>query len=154
MAMARPTTTAMISRTTTLLSLPRSGHGECYLGRPPGLLLEVDRHHRGLIGAGPQPGDGRTGFLRDFHRRATWLARSLQVDVIAEAQAGVGPGQRDPAGARPGSHRRQRGHRRAAVRVIPGVEPLRRVLLHDRRVDGRATPRRAGVRARAVAEGG
>src|SRR5436309_598554 len=48
-------------------------HGEGDLGGPPGLLLEVDRHHRGLVVAGPQPGDGDAGFLGDLQRRIARL---------------------------------------------------------------------------------
>src|SRR5690349_24166721 len=36
-------------------------HGEGDLGGSPGLLLEVDRHHRGLVVAGLQPGNGDAG---------------------------------------------------------------------------------------------
>src|SRR5271169_4097581 len=102
--MARPTTTAMITRSTTLLlqagfhwSVTAAGSrdGERYPGGRPGPLLEVDRHHRGLVTAWPQPGDGGAVGICGGHRGTAWLARRSQVDAIVDAKASIGPAQRD-----------------------------------------------------------
>src|SRR5215470_4417672 len=100
MAMARPTTTAMISRTTTYSFRARSGDGERHLGAPPRVFPEVGGHDPGHVAAGPQPGEGGAIMVRGGDGAVAQLARPAQEDKVADARAGVGPAQPDLAGAR------------------------------------------------------
>src|SRR6266568_6813521 len=138
MAMARPTTTAMIIRTTrspsesiswtvvasatTAGTRAGSGDSERHLSAPPLIFPEVGRHDPGHVAAGPQPGEGGAIMVRGGHRAVARLARARQVDEVAEAQAGIGPAQPDLAGARAGAHRGHGGYVRAAVPQAPRVE--------------------------------
>src|SRR5690242_1571133 len=107
MAMATPTTTAMISRTTrapsesvswtvaasaaTAGARAGSGDGERHLSAPPPIFPEVGRHDPGHVAAGPQPGEGGAIMVCGGHRAVARLARARQVDEVAQAQAGIGP---------------------------------------------------------------
>src|SRR5690242_11033905 len=156
MAMATPTTTAMISRTTrspsesisrtlaasatTAGARAGSGDGERHLSAPTLIFPEVGRHDPGHVAAGPQPGEDGAIMVRGGHRAVARLARPRQVDEVAKAQAGIGPAQPDLAGARAGAHRGDGGYVRAAVPQAPRGEPLRRVPPRDPRIVRRPAP--------------
>src|SRR5436190_2690381 len=156
MAMATPTTTAMISRTTrspsesiswtvvasaaTAGTRAGSGDGERHLSAPPLIFPEVGRHDPGHVAAGAQPGEGGVIMVCGGHRAVSCLARTRQVDEVAEAQASIGPAQPDLARARAGAHRGYGGmcgqpcrrpheanHCAGFRRAIPGLSggPLR-----------------------------
>src|SRR5690242_8860071 len=158
MAMATPTTTAMISRTTrapsesvswtvaasaaTAGARAGSGDGERHLSAPPPIFPEVGWHDPGHVAAGPQPGEGGAIMVCGGHRAVARLARARQVDEVAQAQAGIGPAQPDLAGARAGAHRGHSGDVRAAVPQAPRGEPLGRVPPCDPRIVRRSAAHR------------
>src|ERR1700759_4812814 len=161
MAMARPTTTAMISRTTrspsesiswtvvtsaaTAGARAGAGDGERHLSAPPLIFSEVCRHHPGHVAAGPQPGEGGVIMVCGGHPAVARLARTRQVDEVAQAQAGIGPAQPDLARAPAGAHRGYGGYVRAAVPQAPRGEPLRRVPPRDPRIVGWPAPHRTDL---------
>src|SRR6185312_11500559 len=115
MAMATPTTTAMISRTTrapsesvswtvaasaaTAGARAGSGDGERHLSAPPLIFPEVGRHDPGHVAAGPQPGEGGAIMVCGGHRAVARLA--LDQPVATPGPDHAEPGRDVGAGRAP-----------------------------------------------------